>query len=215
MNNLDNATYVAHYSPKAVSMYRTRGIISTIVWVSVAAFVIPFVASLRSEFSWWTVVVAVSMLFPVIVSLIAALNAKSKYGADNGLAIAITPEGIVLPNRGLIQWGNMVGVREGGTGVVTGNIGLYVFSTWLGTRETRLIDIYVNGGVEEIDRIASSTGLDPQLLQTLGAGATRQEPWKGFRVRSAYVQGLGDPAFNQALDAALTAAHAQGIPTKW
>jgi hypothetical protein len=207
--DLTGAIYYAHYDPKAANRYIIRSVISAALWAVITIFVFLVI----DITNWWLfALIFIALISPLLVSISTALKAKKKYGTDNGLAIAVMPEGILLPGRRLIQWHNIVGVREGGTGIVTGDVWVYAFTTWLGIRETRLIDIYVNGGVDEIDRMHE---MNPQLAQELGAGGTRAEPWKGFRVKAAYIQGLGDGLFNESLRASITAAQSQGIPTDW
>jgi hypothetical protein len=214
-DNVKNAIYSAHYDPGTASKYVARGITSAAVWIVIILLLAFFLISFKLEFAVWMVIGGISLAAPVLISIHAAMKSKKKYSTDDGLAIAITKHGVVLPGRDLIQWHNIVGLREGGTGVATGNISVYLFTVWLGTRETRLIEIYVNGGVKEIDQLASNPNLDSKLIDTVGRGGTRSEPWKGYRVKSSYVQGLGDKLFNEALDAATSAAHSQGIPTSW
>lgn len=210
---LPSLSYAAQYQRNAARHYVIRNIISIAIWVGLnIVLTLYFMDQWGFERAiWLTILLAI----PVLISLAAIFTLKKRYSADNRLAIGIADTGIALPGRGIIAWDNIVGVRKGGTGMVTGNIKLFAFETWAGTRETHSIQVFVKGGVVELDRLAQMPNARQELINSLGGGATRNEPHKGFRISTAYIQGLGKAEFDQAAETVLAAANAHGIPTKF
>lgn len=213
--DLTTATYVARYNPSTASHYFVRGIISTIIWTVIGIAVTLFIAQINPDSLWQTIVSAVIFLFPVLISLSAAFKAKNRYNTDDHLAIAVTPTGLALPGRGTITWDHIVGVRKSGTGLATGSVFLFAFEALIGTRETNSISVHVNGGVEELDKLANAPGVNPAVVASLGVGATRNDPSKGYRIPTAFIQGLGQDTYNKTLAAVIDAASKQGVPTNW
>ncbi len=206
-------TYAAHYRPNAAGHYITRNSISVAIWVILNIVLTNyFIDQWGFERAIWITII---LIIPLLISLTAIFTLKKRYTTDNGLAIGVADDGLVLPGRGVIAWDNIVGVRQGGTGIVTGNIKIFLFEAWAGTRETYSIQVFVKGGVDELNKLIQAPNANQALINTLGAGATRNEPHKGFRISTAYIQGLGDANYKQAVETVLAAAAAHGIPTKF
>lgn len=206
-------SYTAHYKSGAATHYIVRNSISLAIWITLNIVLTNyFIGEWGFDRAIWLTII---LLIPVLISITAIFTLKKRYTANNRLAIGVAETGLALPGRGVIAWDNIVGVRQGGTGVVTGNIKIFLFEAWAGTRETYSIQVFVKGGVDEIDKLAQAPNPNQTLINALGAGATRNEPHKGFRISTAYIQGLGDETYKQAVETVLGAAAAHDIPTKF
>lgn len=206
-------SYAVHYRPNAANHYVIRNSIGVAIWVALNVILTTYLTEQWGfgRAGWIAVILAI----PALISFVAIFTLRKRYSTDNRLAIGVTDTGLALPGRGVIAWDDIVGVRKGGFGIATGNIRIYLFEMWAGTRETHSIQVFVKGGTAELDALSKDPNSNQELANVLGARATRNEPLKGFRISTAYIQGLGEADYKQAAETVLAAAMSRGIPTKF
>lgn len=202
MNSADDTStyaYWARYAPSAARTYTIRGWIGVAIWVGLAVL---FGLTLPADNPALRITVAAIMLFGAALAAHAAMRSRERWGADGGLAIAISDRGVTVPGAGEIPWDRITGVRSFDMGIATGNVFIFAFQAWHGVQTKAYLTVFVRGTLDELGQLPKSAR---SRLVAGGPDGT----W-GFA--TAYRQGLGDAVWSEASAALLDAAERRGIP---
>ncbi|QIK82536.1 hypothetical protein [Sanguibacter sp. HDW7] len=132
---LEGAVHV-WYRERSVLRFRARALL--VVGVVLAVLVVGLVVEqLRVP-----AVLTVVLLAPAAVAAAAVVvRAGDVWGLDEGFALAVRADGLVLPRFGFVPWEQVTGVRvvdDEASGVVPR------FQAWLGVRSVRILHVYVD-----------------------------------------------------------------------
>lgn len=191
--------YTAHYGASVAQRYAIRGWAAFAGWVALAIFLAWGLTTYggNTGLAWTS---AIIMLLVSLISLTAALTAKSKWGADGGLAIAITDEGVTLPGAGLIPWESITAVRSSDFGAPTFNLAIRAFHAWHGTGQNSHLAVFTGLTLQEVAALPT----EKRHFTVAGPDGT----W-GFG--GARIQGLGRGVWDQASAVLLHQAAVRGI----
>lgn len=132
---LEGAVHV-WYRERSVLRYRARALLVVMVVVALLATGLS-VDVLRVPL----VLLAVLLLPAVAAAGAVAWRASDVWGLDEGFALAVRPDGLVLPRFGHVAWERVEGLRV----VEVPSSGVLArFQTWLGVRSPRVLHVYVD-----------------------------------------------------------------------
>lgn len=198
----ETTRFTAYYRPTAATNFATRAWVSTVLWAAITAGVF-YVLYVPLELGLpLSILLGVVVLIASLVSLHAALRAREKWSADNGLAIAVGDDGVTLPRVGLVPWERISGVRIVDIGITMGNVYIAAFQFWNGTRDNAYLAVFLT---DEVNTLSEWPPITHRRI-TLGG------PKGKLGFRSAFRQGMGDAEFAEAARVLTEAATARGIP---
>lgn len=132
---LEGAVHV-WYRERSVLRFRARALLV------VGVVLVLVVSGLAVDALRVPAILLAVLLAPAAAAAVSvALRASDVWGLDEGFALAVRPDGLVLPRFGHVPWARVTGVRVVETpvaGVVPR------FQSWLGLRAPRVLHVYVD-----------------------------------------------------------------------
>lgn len=194
--------FEAYYAPGLGAKYALRSWIVSAVVAGVGVPVIWF--TFVGNPQWWVLVLLILVFgFVLLITVSAAVTARSKWGADGGLAIAIDDAGITLPRVGSLAWDEIAEIGITDTGFVHGNVWFRAWEALTGSSTNRFVRVRAKDSADLLARYARiPSGAAPS--ETAAAS-------EHFAFQGVWGEGLRSPTWDETADAVAAAAKAHGV----